>query len=154
MTNDMTLTLNALPARDSDKGTQTRGAAVSQPAAPPHGVAPVSENPRIEAAARSERPASVLGNVPEEDLQGVVSQMQDFAQLLSRELQFNVDEDLGRTVVRVLDKETGELIRQIPSDEALALAKQMQEMREAELEPIDGARRREEPVGFLMKTQA
>jgi flagellar protein FlaG len=80
--------------------------------------------------------------------------MQDFVQMMSRELQFDVDEDTDRTVVRVMDKETGELIRQIPSEEILALAKQMQEMRDADLETIDGSLRPGQPVGFLMKTQA
>jgi flagellar protein FlaG len=100
-----------------------------------------------------------LASVPKEalakeQLDGAVSQMRDFAQMLNRELQFDVDEDLGRTVVRVLDKESGDLIRQIPSDEILALAKQMKELSEVELESVDGNGYREQAVGFLMKTQA
>ncbi len=158
MTNDMSITLNALPAKGS--GKEARRAAESQPAAPPQGIAPVSGKPPVAEAARSEKSSSAaLASVPKEELAkeqllGAVSQMQDFAQMLNRELQFDVDEDLGRTVVRVLDKESGDLIRQIPSDEILALAKQMKELREANLEGIDGNSFREQPVGFLMKTQA
>jgi flagellar protein FlaG len=38
-----------------------------------------------------------------------------------------VDEDLGRIVVKVMDHETKEVIRQIPADEVLQLAKRLKE---------------------------
>ena len=152
MNSDMSLTLNALPVRDS--GKTNRNTVESQPAAPPKGTDPLAGNTPVEEAARSERPEVVSVNVPEDELKGAVSQMQDFAQMLNRELQFDVDEDLGRTVVRVLDKDTGDLIRQIPSDEILAMAKHMKELREAELAGVETSSQREAPVGLLMKTQA
>lgn len=37
-------------------------------------------------------------------------------------LSFSVDETTGRTIVRVIRSSTGELVRQIPSAEALAIA--------------------------------
>jgi flagellar protein FlaG len=40
----------------------------------------------------------------------------------SRELTFSVDEVTGKTVVRVMDQTTGKVVRQIPSEVALALA--------------------------------
>jgi flagellar protein FlaG len=40
----------------------------------------------------------------------------------SRVLAFSVDEVTGKTVVRVMDQTTGSVVRQIPSEEALALA--------------------------------
>jgi Uncharacterized flagellar protein FlaG len=43
-------------------------------------------------------------------------------------LDFSVDEDLGRVVVRIVDPETQELIKQLPSEEALALAKSLRKM--------------------------
>lgn len=51
-----------------------------------------------------------------------VNQMNQFVQTLNRDLQFSVDEDSGRTVVKVLDTETKEVIRQIPSEELLRMA--------------------------------
>ncbi|MDJ0805692.1 MAG: flagellar protein FlaG [Gammaproteobacteria bacterium] len=152
MTTDMMLTLNALPAKDS--GKDVRRATESQPAALPQGAEAVTEKSPVEKSTRTEGSDTQSSAVPKEQLVGAVSQMQDFAQMLNRELQFDVDEDLGRTVVRVLDKESGDLIRQIPSDEVLALAKQMKEMRESELEGVDGTSALAHPVGFLMKTQA
>jgi flagellar protein FlaG len=41
-------------------------------------------------------------------------------------LSFSVDESTGKTVVRIVRQSTGELIRQIPSDEALAIAVSLQ----------------------------
>ncbi len=45
--------------------------------------------------------------------------MEKYVRSVGRSLQFRVDEDSGRVVVSVRDPSTGELIRQIPSEEAL-----------------------------------
>jgi flagellar protein FlaG len=42
----------------------------------------------------------------------------------------HMDEDSGKTVIRVVDTESGELIRQIPSKEVLAIASQIREFQE------------------------
>ena len=45
-------------------------------------------------------------------------------QTFSSNLEFSVDDAaIGKTVVKVVDKETGDMIRQIPSEEALAIAR-------------------------------
>ena len=54
-----------------------------------------------------------------------VSNLNDYVQVIRRELEFRVDKDTGRTVVTVLDAETREVIRQIPREEVLALAKHL-----------------------------
>ena len=41
-------------------------------------------------------------------------------------LSFTVDEPTGRSIIRVVDIETGEVIRQIPSDEVLAFIRQFE----------------------------
>lgn len=51
-----------------------------------------------------------------------VNQVNQFVQKLSRDLQFTVDDDSGRTVIKVLDTETKEVIRQIPPEELLRIA--------------------------------
>lgn len=40
-------------------------------------------------------------------------------------LQFSVDNDTNRTVVKMVDTETGELIRQFPSEETLAISREI-----------------------------
>jgi len=58
-----------------------------------------------------------------QEIENVVSNISDYVQTIRRELQFTVDEDSGSTVVKVFNKETDELIRQIPSEDFLKLAK-------------------------------
>lgn len=45
----------------------------------------------------------------------------------STSLEFSVDQSTKMTIVRVVDKDSGELIRQIPSDAALAIAESIGE---------------------------
>jgi flagellar protein FlaG len=64
---------------------------------------------------------------PEEVLATAVSNINNHIQNIQRSLQFTVDEASGKDVVTVLDKETEEVIRQFPSDEVLAIARQLAE---------------------------
>lgn len=43
-------------------------------------------------------------------------------------LEFSIDDDTGKTIVRVTDAETGEMIRQIPSKELLEIARSLDRM--------------------------
>jgi len=54
-------------------------------------------------------------------------------QTVQRDLQFKVDEELDRTVIRVVDSDTGELIRQIPDDIFLELARRLKDDGEVNL---------------------
>jgi len=63
---------------------------------------------------------TVLGDPGE--LERAVRSIERHVQNLQRRLQFSVDEASGRTVVTVIDRETDEVIRRIPSQEMLALA--------------------------------
>ncbi len=68
-------------------------------------------------------PASEPIKVPElPQLEKLSEGLSNFARLLDRELAFRVDEATGKTVVTVLDSETKEVIRQIPSEELVRLA--------------------------------
>ena len=66
-------------------------------------------------------------------LEAAVARLNDYAQSIKRELQFSIDGDTGKPVVRVLDGETQELVRQMPSDLALSLAKRLEELGTPEL---------------------
>ncbi|MCQ8182084.1 flagellar protein FlaG [Methylomonas sp. SURF-1] len=49
-------------------------------------------------------------------------------QATQRNLQFKVDDDTKEVVVKIVDSESGELVRQIPSEEMLAFIRRMQEL--------------------------
>lgn len=59
------------------------------------------------------------------DVEDAVSRINDFVQKSQRTLNFQLDEDSGQTVIRVYDKESAELIRQIPGELALELARKL-----------------------------
>lgn len=44
-------------------------------------------------------------------------------------VQFEISEDSGRTVILLVDRENGELIRQIPPEEALNAAQRLEEVK-------------------------
>lgn len=67
--------------------------------------------------------------VSKEQLEGAVATIQDFVQSVQRSLNFAVDESSGQVVVKVTDAESGDVIRQIPSEEALNLAENLTEVR-------------------------
>lgn len=94
-----------------------------------HGLAPAR-------AAPDERSSPPPAAPPAESTPAPVSvpapaQVQQAAQMIgkaiqtfSRNLEFSVDEAaVGKTVVKVVDRETGDMIRQIPAEEALAIAR-------------------------------
>jgi len=63
-----------------------------------------------------------------EQLKKVAQQLQDFVGELNKSLEFSVDEDSGRDVIKVFDKDTGDLIKQFPSEEVLTLVSKLSEM--------------------------
>jgi len=56
-----------------------------------------------------------------DQLEKVAQQLQDFMGEMNRSLEFTVDKDSGRDVIKVLDKGSGELVKQYPSEEVLTL---------------------------------
>ena len=79
----------------------------------------------------------------QEALEKVVSQLNSYIQNTQRDVDFSVDDSTGRVVVRVIDSESEEVIRQIPSEEMLAISRHLVESLETE-----------QPKGFLIELKA
>lgn len=60
-----------------------------------------------------------------------VNRLNEYVQTLRRDLQFRVDKDTNQVVVTVLDSQTHEVIRQIPSEEVLAVVKSIDKIQGA-----------------------
>ena len=60
-----------------------------------------------------------------EELEQAVAKLNDYVQNTERRLNFQLDESAGLTIIRVFDKATDELIRQIPNEEAVSLAQKL-----------------------------
>lgn len=58
-----------------------------------------------------------------DQLNAAVKATQEFVGSINSSLEFSVDDDTGTSVVKIVDKDTKELIRQIPSAEMLSIAK-------------------------------
>lgn len=68
-------------------------------------------------------------SVESQSVDSAVNDLRSFVQNISRDLKFNLDDSCGKVVVQVLDGSSGEVIRQMPSEEALALAARLDEVR-------------------------
>ena len=92
---------------------------------------PVARTSAPEAASKDGKPAPTDGKAlpPAPELQSVeraVKQINTYLRNSQRTLNFQIHEASGRTIVRVVNPETGEVIRQIPSEEVLNLAAALQ----------------------------
>lgn len=76
----------------------------------------------IEANAAEEKSSQPAKELSKAEIVKVAQQLQEFVKSLNRNVQFSVDENSGRDVISVVEVDTGELIRQIPSEEVLKLA--------------------------------
>ena len=115
------------PAR-SVSSSQADGSNASAQVAP----SSTGRTDRVQSPSQAQQPSKAerLENRNEaqrEQLDDAVSQLNDFVQNVQRDLQFEVDNDLGQTVVKVVDQSTKEVIRQIPNELALRLAENLQQ---------------------------
>ncbi len=72
------------------------------------------------------------GNMAQEDLgktRKLMEEVQDYLDNLNIQLSFDVHEKTGEMVVQVLDRETGDLIRQLPPENLLDLKDKLNELR-------------------------
>lgn len=64
------------------------------------------------------------------ELDDAVAKVESFLKVQNRDLAFTIDEDTNRSVVTVKDSKSGDVIRQIPSEEVLKLADRIQELQQ------------------------
>jgi len=58
-------------------------------------------------------------------VQQIIQKLQKITNVFSRQVQFRVDESSKKVVITVLDSETNEIIRQIPSQEILRMIQEI-----------------------------
>lgn len=62
-----------------------------------------------------------------QDINQVVEELNHKVQNIRRELHFAVDDESGYTIITVVDSESEEVIRQIPSEEVVALSRHLEQ---------------------------
>lgn len=124
------------------------GSPASLPTTPPSQVAPTSAPqtnapaaaPTAASTARAAPPDPRTATVPESkraasaeelrsSVQDAVKRANETVQVLRSNLQFTVDQATGIDVVKFIDIKTKEVIRQIPSEEMVALARRLDEIK-------------------------
>jgi flagellar protein FlaG len=93
-----------------------------QPDMRAHGTAPVKTV--------ADTPKAEPQHVSAEALNSAVTALNQAMQQSNQALEFSVDTDTQRTVVKMVDTSTGELIRQFPSETTLAIARGIEEFQQ------------------------
>ena len=98
------------------------------PAAPPQGSAP-QPAARVQVAV----PEPVPQQQPEPaQVQKMVESLKQMIEAKApNSLAFSIDDSTGKTIIRITDAQTGEMIRQIPSEEMLEIARSLDKMQGA-----------------------
>ena len=96
--------------------------ASSRPSPQPTGAPSGSTGKDVPAGGKDVPPA------PPIDLSQMIQQINDFMAANSRNLQFRFDDVTNQSVITVVNPNNGEVIRQIPSEEALRLAAMIKDM--------------------------
>lgn len=90
-------------------------------------VAQISDATTAQTAVAVDRPQSA--ETSRQQVEEAVKAVNDFLKPLNNSLQFNIDDETGKTVVKVIDSSTQEVIRQFPSEEMLTIAKAIDKMK-------------------------
>lgn len=87
--------------------------------------APVVENQEVAAAKQvTASNAAVKGDA----LDRAVDKINKFLKPLNSSIEFSIDQDSGRTLVKVIDTDTKDVLRQFPSKEALAISSELDKL--------------------------
>ncbi|HEY0924775.1 flagellar protein FlaG [Rheinheimera pacifica] len=88
---------------------------------------PAQAEPDLVKPAETVKP---VAEVSKTELQQAVDVVNQAVALEQRSLSFSIDDVSGRSVIKVIDYETDELIKQIPSEELLKVAQDIKRLQE------------------------
>lgn len=108
-------------------GAPQSGTQISnKPAAPAETVNIKVNSASSASASAKSKEADDNKNFPDlKQVNQAVSDINKTIQALSQDLQFSVDKDTNRVVVKIIDQQTNKVLRQIPSEEALEISKSL-----------------------------
>ncbi len=94
---------------------------------------PLSGTPRtgvngIQAVTPAEQAAQPQPPPGLTQVQQALDEVRDAISPVAQNLQFSIDDDTGKTLIKVVDASTDEVIRQIPSEEIVAIAKALDKL--------------------------
>jgi flagellar protein FlaG len=113
--------MNDLTAHLSDRGSLTAAKAYGKE----QQAGATESGKKIEGGKDLPHNVERIADVSEEQVKEAVSKLNEYVQTTERTLDFQMDEESGKTVIKVFDKLSSELIRQIPNELALELAQNL-----------------------------
>lgn len=96
--------------------------AAAAPQSPPAPVKADPQNAKVQGVTAAVEPQQEPKRA---DLEQAVTDIRKFVQDAQRKLDFSIDDSTHQVVVKVIATESGEVIRQIPSEAALKLAQSL-----------------------------
>jgi len=84
-----------------------------------------SKDINLSSADKTEKNKVVQEQLPTEKMEALADRLQEFVGSLNKGLEFSVHEDSGRDVIKVIDRQTKEVVRQYPSEEVLELVSKL-----------------------------
>jgi|WetSurMetagenome_2_1015567.scaffolds.fasta_scaffold92718_2 uncharacterized FlaG/YvyC family protein len=100
------------PTNAPDERTRVQRAVVEVKEPKPKDPAPVAKDPAV----------------PDSNMKEIVKELNDAVGALNSRLSFYLDSETKKVVVKIVDSETGETVRQIPPEDALKLSQRMNEI--------------------------
>lgn len=92
---------------------------------------PVAEGQGKVAEAKKEAQANEkqVQNAPDKlEVKKAVEQLADFVSARQSQISFSIDESSGSQIVKIMDSESKQVIRQFPSEEAVAIARALDKL--------------------------
>ena len=74
-------------------------------------------------ATKSSKDLTVKDPLTKDQVQASVARLQETLKQVDPRIEISLEKDINQVIFRVVDKESGELIRQIPSEKAVELAR-------------------------------
>lgn len=93
-----------------------------------------AQNVKVDRARAKEIADQAIQNL--EVLRVAAKELNEFVEKIQTNLNFSVDEGSGRSVITVTDTQTGDVIRQIPAKEVLAVANLIRESSAADIDKV------------------
>lgn len=100
--------------------------------APPPEIRQASPTPAssgIATQTEQSLPATQKTEASRQELEDAVKAVNDFLKPINNAIQFNLDDETGKTIVKVIDVETKDVIRQFPSEEMMSIARAIDKMK-------------------------
>jgi len=121
------LAASAPPAQPSESATKGSAKATATAGLTKNQVSQTSQDAdaRLDEKEKLAKRVADKSEQQDQEVEEAVSKLNDYIQNQQRNLRFSVDDDSGETVVTVLDGRSEEVIRQIPDETVLRLARKL-----------------------------